>query len=397
MAVESDLVDMGFPASRVQVAMQACGDNLEAVLQWLIDHGDEEAAGDGGSSSATETELLSMGFEREKASAAVRACGEDLEKALVWLVDGASRCEAEPAADEWSCSTCYQTAEELEAAGQQILWLPCAHRACVRCHRHWIESQDEQGRPPTCMACKAEAADDSAVQPLDDASIRALLGAEAHAARADRLMDRAGLWSCPTPDCSYMVALEEGLTARSTTCPRCHKVVVVGEDASKGGAPSAAAGSRGAAPSASAAPRAPAGTGSEADPLRWNDSEEDETSTSSEEDDEPLAERNRKRVRDEASAAEEAKRRRDDQASAEALQNVRTCPGCKRGVEKTPESCDKFQCLCGTRFCWRCGTLADAAGNAMCRCTGRDHVFWDNVRNRPDGRKRVQRPARGSE
>ena len=91
------------------------------------------------------------------------------------------------------------------------------------------------------------------------------------------------------------------------------------------------------------------------------------------------ADRLTKRCREEANT---------EDASVQEL--CRSCPNCRQGIEKDPASCDKFQCICGCRFCWKCGRRANAAGEYECTCTGREHVPWDNVRGRPDGRKRLQ-------
>ena len=50
------------------------------------------------------------------------------------------------------------------------------------------------------------------------------------------------------------------------------------------------------------------------------------------------------------------------------------CPGCGARIEKLPDGCDKMECLCGYRFCYKCG-----APGAECDCTPSDHCFWDNL------------------
>ena len=70
----------------------------------------------------------------------------------------------------------------------------------------------------------------------------------------------------------------------------------------------------------------------------------------------------------------------EEQATQRALEadaTTRQCGGCNAYVSKV-EGCDKFQCICGYRFCWSCG-----AKDAKCDCTGREHTFWDNVKNEP--------------
>ena len=274
---------------------------------------------------------------------------------------------------------CTSSAAELETEGKRIIWLPCCHRASVECYQKYIEQQDALGKEPTCLTCAARTA-----LPLDDASIRQILGEEAHGARLQRLLHRApGLMPCPTPDCSGSLGtadfVEDGLEERLTTCPRCKKVARISRG--PGGAfrvasfqrrASAAAAPRAATPPApapasapSSAAGRPSGSGSAADPCVIGDSE----SGSDTAEDGPLVERKRRREEEEASEA--------------ALRQFRACPQCGQGLEKTQKSCNKFQCRCGYRFCWKCGKPADIFGKSSCRCTGDEHVFWDNKRNRP--------------
>ena len=55
------------------------------------------------------------------------------------------------------------------------------------------------------------------------------------------------------------------------------------------------------------------------------------------------------------------------------------CGGCKGWITRV-EGCDKMQCLCSNRFCWKCD-----APDAACECTGTEHGFWDNKRDRVAG------------
>jgi hypothetical protein len=57
--------------------------------------------------------------------------------------------------------------------------------------------------------------------------------------------------------------------------------------------------------------------------------------------------------------------------------NTRQCPRCHLHIEKL-DGCDKMECVCGCRFCFKCATA-----NATCRCTPSRHVFFDNIRNCP--------------
>lgn len=322
--------------------------------------------------SALQCSVCGAEFTSQSNVVACPACTfENEETASTCIICNAALPGQEEQAQQetWACSVCQQTESELE----RVVWLACAHRACVDCHVRWIKSQDEMGRDPTCLSCDEERSrrDDPSdtARTLDDNDIRQILGDAAHMARADQLLDKAGYFSCPTPDCGYRVELEEGLTSRRTTCPRCQRVVTVG---AAGAAELAAASPR---PPAVGASRSGNGTGSADDPhcieRSGSDTDEDETLSQ-------IAERSRKR-------------QRDEEASAEALKHYRVCPGCKQAIEKRPRTCNKFQCRCGTRFCWKCGARADARGNATCKCTDSSHVYWDNERNRTDERPRLQR------
>ncbi|EOD31399.1 hypothetical protein EMIHUDRAFT_232003 [Emiliania huxleyi CCMP1516] len=225
--------------------------------------------------------------------------------------------------------------------GTRVVWLEtCSHWACVDCHIQWVQARDSQGLEPTCLTASCNSA-------LTDAAIREMLGDAAHQARDEQLLSRAAAgggernWPCPTPNCpyrvAYRVALEEGSAPRPTTCPRCLKVFVVG------------------APSLPAAAEAA----------------------------------------DDDDGCQQRKRRREEEmASVAALQQYQKCKSCGQGVEKDPATCDLFQCRCGLRWCWKCGTEADERGKPACNCTGRGHVFWDNQAGRPAGeafaRKRPQ-------
>ena len=271
----------------------------------------------------------------------------------------------------WECIACRET--EADLTPDEIVWLPCAHRGHRACHRTWIEQCDQRGAEPTCLACEAEAAaaapraapqaegegaaPSSAPTPLPDEVIRDILGEEAHATRALRLIERVpGIVPCPTPDCPEKFALD-AYTRRSTTCKACKRMVQLGaveltDVASSASTPSAGPSN----------PRA-GGSGSAADPYHLSDSDDSN-------EDAPLANR----------------------LPPTRLEGVRQCPGCRQGVMKEPNSCDKFECRCGCRFCWKCGQIADAHGRLSCGCTGSDHTFWDNNLNRAAPKMRRKRP-----
>lgn len=52
---------------------------------------------------------------------------------------------------------------------------------------------------------------------------------------------------------------------------------------------------------------------------------------------------------------------------------TRLCGGCGGRVIKS-SGCNKMQCLCGYRFCYKCGQVG-----ASCDCDGVGHGFFDNV------------------
>ena len=74
--MERDLVSMGFALDRVREAVRERGQDLEAALQWLVDHPPPEEAP--ANASAVETELCAMGFERDRVKRAVRARGNEV-------------------------------------------------------------------------------------------------------------------------------------------------------------------------------------------------------------------------------------------------------------------------------------------------------------------------------
>ena len=182
----------------------------------------------------------------------------------------------------------------------------------------WVKSCDERGVDPSCLGCE---------RPLSDAAIGLILGAEEHARRGERLVERLGFLSCPSPGCGARFELEDGVGKATTTCPRCRRAVSVG-----------------------------ATTLSE---LLGEDA-----------------------VVDAAEAAVDA-----SDAAAELLlkkPSIKRCPGCRQAVEKVARSCNKFKCRCGTKFCWKCDARADERGQLSCHCTDDSHVFWDNVKEKPE-------------
>ena len=324
--------------------------------------------------------------------------------------------------EEWTCTLCCQSIAELQAAEQRIVWLEaCGHFACVECTTEWIKIADKQGREPYCLTCGSGPDGKSSDRPLDDASIRQILGADAHALRSQRLLSRAGdLWPCPTPDCASMFELDAG--EAKTKCELCGKIVTIGMPTlavANTAAPSAPAVPAAASqesppvsahhPAAGSAARTPgsgqpAGSGSTANPPVLHDSESDE---------ETLTQRSKRRKGEPAGAVSAAAMAAGAAPAAEAavassssssasssssvaapdphasvpdggaLGAVRTCPSCRNGVMKEDdEQCDKMQCRCGCKFCFHCGkryTLSGGSWRAPCRCNieryGAGHSF----------------------
>jgi len=58
--------------------------------------------------------------------------------------------------------------------------------------------------------------------------------------------------------------------------------------------------------------------------------------------------------------------------------NFKKCSRCSVNVEKV-SGCNKMQCRCGYRFCYKCG-----AENASCGCTAKSHGFFDNETEEAD-------------
>lgn len=58
-------------------------------------------------------------------------------------------------------------------------------------------------------------------------------------------------------------------------------------------------------------------------------------------------------------------------------EHTQPCPACGARIEKIEGGCDLMECMCGFRFCYRCGSQG-----AECSCTPDHHSFWDNVVDR---------------
>ena len=276
-------------------------------------------------------------------------------------------CDAVLQPNEWSCTVC----EGSDFDG----WLECAngrwHRACFDCQTSWINSCDADGREPTCLTCDAEGLAD---RRLSEASIQLILGEEAYSLRSARLAERAcRLYYCTTAGCKQMFELDSGVAERSTTCPTCKKSVtlrrttdaeLIGQCVVRGTRTASDAFTAQGADAAQAA-------GTSADAAIDCDEEENEDA-----------------------AAAEARRARETAAQVrELLGEVKSCPKCGFTFSKTPQSCNKFKCHCGHRWCWVCEAEPDAQGRLPCKCpkTGDEHDFYEPVHTyRPRKRPRAE-------
>jgi hypothetical protein len=303
-------------------------------------------------------------FVNEASSLACSVCGHELRdvkettscpRCTLANPPTATSCEAcgadiVPASATWHCTACDRTSFDG--------WLECAHPACHTCHRSWIDSCDAEGREPTCLTCESERI---AERRLSDASVASVLGRQAYEARAARLAERVcALYYCPSPACAQPFELDGGVAERATTCPSCKKSVVlrrtsaaelvgrVADEAAEGGGgcaddagPARPDGAVAAAASASAS-----------------------TPSDGEATGESLA----------------GVRRAHDPTEADLralLGDIKSCPRCRLTVSKTYQSCNKFHCRCGHKFCWVCFALPDKNDKLKCACpkTGDEHGF----------------------
>lgn len=290
------------------------------------------------------------------------ACGTTLNQSSDNDVEVARRIHNQLNADAdvaaWSCPLCGEDGAEPCPLDE------CDHLYCIECLKRWISSCDESTHEPTCPECK---------KVLLDSTIKFILGDEQHSVRDARLMSRmGGFVDCPTPNCDARFELETR-GQRRTWCSRCKKDVSLGASdlttiLGMRPGPSRRNGARTNSEQQQQQPGS--GPGSSVEAAIELDSATTDDSDDGGDDD----------AGDGAALARHAM----DQM------NVKQCPGCMQAIEKDPMSCNKFECRCGTRFCWKCGRLADSQGIYWCNCTSDSHVGWDNVRNRPAPKRRRQ-------
>ena len=344
--LRSTLEGFGYPVPRIDASIAAGGDEISQCIQWLDDN--EESSGGGGASSSSNVDggddskkvCKQCTFANEMDAANCEMCGEDL------LQPAGSQ-------ESWACSMCVST--DFDAV------LECGHKGHYPCLAKYISILDEQGKEPKCLTCDAV---------LGDAAIRAILGKEAFELRDLRLRDKVGgdFVDCPTPNCTGrydMSDLPKGMT-RTTRCFKCRENVTLkraedqlndiaaAEAAASGAAASGAAGSGAAAAAASGS--------SNADAINLDSDDEQEK---------------QEKAQDEKT-----------QAVIESL-GVKLCPACGQGIEKVKRTCNKVSCRCGCHFCWKCNSLAKKVNGEYklpCKCTGDEHVFWDNVNGRAEAR-----------
>jgi len=209
------------------------------------------------------------------------------------------------------------------------------------------------------MSCDegVRAGEQTETRVLTPAEIRIILGDEAADERERRQLAKVvNLVDCPTPECTSRFELAEDVDERETYCQLCRKRVELRRpNLWKRRRP----------PPADSAAEASSSSGGA----------DDGTST--------------------GQANEEAEDSLAEQRAFMVRFGLQQCPDCGNAIEKKHRSCNKFQCTCGCRFCWKCGERANARGIYTCQCTSAEHVAWDNVRNRPATATQAARPSRG--
>jgi len=236
------------------------------------------------------------------------------------------------------CPICMDEVEK----GEGVKLSQCGHTVCHGCLERQLKCYFDDGKTFEAFICAVP----ECRERIAHRELRAVLGENVFVRLDKRSLDKAvqsdsNLFPCrATPDCEgkFCWEDEEGMGAREGTCEVCHKpqCIVCG-----------------------AAPH---------------------------------------RTRTCAEAATDAAERvgmagthaADEAATRNFLttsQSIRVCSKCHNTVEKKG-GCDKMQCRCGFRFCFRCG-----AKDAVCVCTAASHGFWDNKKHQPDF-SRLKRPKK---
>ena len=227
------------------------------------------------------------------------------------------------------------------AGGSLVSLRGCGHALCEECLERWLRDRSARRQPLTCPF-------DGCAQPLEQAELYALLGAERLDQYSRLLLEQtSGVRCCPTAGCTnacwWQNEEQDGPPKFDcTACGRSCCLLCHVQPYHEGRSCEAHAALR-----AAEANRNPGGV-----------------STS----------------------------RKEEIATERMLRMeraTRRCPGCGAYVTRA-KGCDKMMCLCGYRFCFKCG-----AKDAKCHCTGREHGFWDNQkRSIEDSSGRRERDAR---
>lgn len=64
--------------------------------------------------------------------------------------------------------------------------------------------------------------------------------------------------------------------------------------------------------------------------------------------------------------------------------NVILCGGCDTYITKQA-GCNKVQCVCGFRICWKCKAVG-----GKCKCTASYHTYYDNLKRKPTESRKKQ-------
>lgn len=127
MPVKDDLIAMGFPVGRVDSAISAKGEDLEACLEHLVALPPE----DSDRPHPVEAELMAMGFDKGRIKQAIRAKGEALEAALQWLVENGDRADDALAPPPSKVQRRAEPQPQARPAPAAVVPVPAARKAAV--------------------------------------------------------------------------------------------------------------------------------------------------------------------------------------------------------------------------------------------------------------------------